>query len=282
MRSGLRFFGSLGLVLVIGGTVAGCGDDDVSDGSAQTGTDASMYEGGTGGKATSGRGGTGGSRPVAGRSGSAGATAGRGEAAGTGGTPSMQGGGGRGSTTAGRGGATAAGGTGGSGPTSLLSDAQIAAVTTAANSGEISLGNLALSRARLAEVRAFGQEMITMHGAAQDRSTSLLQSLNITPVQSNLSATLEQDTQRVAIMLQNAPAADFDLAYVQSQIDIHTQVLQIFDTVLIPSVTSLPLRTDLTLARADVQRHLVEAQALLLVVQAAPPDLDAGTEDAGL
>jgi putative membrane protein len=283
MRSGLRFFRSLSLILAIAGVVAACGDDDDTGSNAQTGTDASMYEGGTGGKPTAGRGGTGGSRATAGRSGgAAGATAGRsGTSAGTGGTPPTQGNGGRGSMNAGTG-AAAAGGTGGSNASTLLTDAQIAAVTTAANTGEISLGNLALGRARLAAVRAFAQEMITMHGAAQDRATVLLQSLGITPVQSNLSTTLEQDVQRVAIMLQNAAAADFDLAYVQSQVDIHAKVLEIFDDVLLPSVTQPPLRTDLILARGDVQRHLTEAQALLMTVQAAPPDLDAGIEDAGL
>jgi putative membrane protein len=283
MRSGSRFFSSLSLVLVIGVTVAACGDDDGTDDSAQTGSDAG-YE--TGGKsASAGRGGAGGSRATAGRSGSAGASvAGRaataGVGAGTGGVPATQGSGGRGTPAAGSGGATAVAG---SGPSAAsLSDAQIAAVTTAANTGEIALGNIAVSRATLPVVRDFAQEMITMHGAAQDRSATLLQSLGITPVQNNLSTTLEQDAQRVAVSLQSALGTDFDLAYIRSQVDIHTQVLEIFDTVLLPSVTELALRTDLTLARGDVQRHLTEAQALLLIVQATPPDFDAGTEDAGL
>jgi putative membrane protein len=162
-----------------------------------------------------------------------------------------------------------------------LTDAQIAAVTTAANAGEIQLGNLALNRARLPEVRAFAQEMIDMHGAAQARSTALLQTLNIVPVMSNLSTQLEQDAQQVATMLQNTSDAGFDLAYVQSQVDIHTRVLEIFDQVLLTSVAEPALKTDLTLARADVQRHLMQAQMLLAFVQSAPSDLDAGTEDGG-
>jgi putative membrane protein len=162
-----------------------------------------------------------------------------------------------------------------------LTDAQIAAVTTAANTGEIQLGNLALARARLPEVRAFAQEMIDMHGAAQARATAVAQTLNIVPTMNDLSTQLEQDAQQVATMLQNTPAAGFDLAYTQSQVDIHTQVLEIFDRVLLPSATAPALKTDLTLARADVQRHLMQAQMLLALVQSAPSDLDAGTEDGG-
>jgi putative membrane protein len=281
MRSGFRFFSSLVIVLALGGAVAGCGDDDDSNSNAETG-DASINEGGSGGQtSTAGRGSTAGSRATAGRSGGAsGSTAGNNANAGSGGVPAMTGNGGRGAT-GGRGGVTPIAGTG-SDAGVQLSDAQIAAVTAAANRGEIQLGTIALSRARLPEVRAFAQEMITMHGAAQDRATALLQSLNITPVDNNLSTQLEQDAQRAGVMLQNAAASDVDLSYVQSQVDIHTRVLAIFDEVLLPSVTELALRTDLTLVRADVQRHLTEAQALLLIVQTAPPDLDAGTDDAGL
>jgi predicted outer membrane protein len=279
MRSASRIFNSLSLMLVITGTVAACGDDD-SDSNAQTG-DASIYDGGGGGKpSTAGRGGSGGSRATAGRGGSA-ATAGTSAVAGSGGVPSVTPMAGRGAA-AGRGGITPIAGTGADAGV-RLSDAQIAAVTSAANSGEIQLGTIALSRAHLEQVLAFAQEMITMHGAAQDRSLALLQSLNLTPVENNLSTQLAQDAQRTGVMLQNAAAADFDLLYVQSQIDIHTQVLQIFDDILLPSVTDAALRTDLSLARADVQRHLAEAQALLLVVRAAPAlDSDGGVEDAGL
>jgi predicted outer membrane protein len=106
----------------------------------------------------------------------------------------------------------------------------------------------------------------------------------ITPVASNLSTSFEQGAQRTSATLQATSAAGFDLAYVQSQIEIHTQVLATFDDVLLPSVTAPALRTDLTLARADVQSHLTQAQALLIVVQNAPPlEEDAGVaEDAGL
>jgi predicted outer membrane protein len=283
MRSSLRFSVSLALVLALGGAIPGCGDDDDTGENAQTGSDASVSESGSGGRtstSTAGRSGSGGTRALAGRSGSAGEAT----VAGTGAVRGGAGGAG-GAMTAGRsaggtGGAQAAGGTGADAG-ARLSDAQIAAITTAANTGEIQLGTLALSRARLAEVRAYAREMIDGHGAAQARSTALLQTLNLVPIQNALSTQLEQDAQRVATMLQNTPDPSFDLAYVQSQVDIHVQVLKIFDSQLLPSVTELALRTDLILARGDVQRHLTEAQALLLIVQAAPPDLDAGTEDGG-
>jgi predicted outer membrane protein len=286
----LRFSTSLVLVLALGGAVAACGDDDDTTDNAQTGSDASVNEGGYSGRSgTAGKSGSGGSRATAGRSGSAGATAGGagGARAGAGGSTAGNGGTAGVATVAGRGASAGTGGsTAGNGGTSgtpgaALSDAQIAAVTTAANTGEIQLANLALNRATIPEVRAFAQEMIDMHGAAQARSTALLQALNLVPVMNNLSTQLEQDAQQVATMLQNTQAAGFDLAYVQSQVDIHTQVLEIFDRVLLPSVTAPALRTDLTLARADVQRHLMQAQMLLALVQSTPPDLDAGTEDGG-
>jgi putative membrane protein len=286
----LRFSTSLVFLLALGGAIVACGDDDETGDNAQTGSDASVNEAGSGGRSsTAGRSGSGGSRATAGRSGSAG-SAGGGARAGTGGSTAGGGGAAGYPTAAGRGGSggtgastAGSGGTGGMGgtPAAALTDSQIAAVTTAANSGEIQLGTLARNRARLAEVRSFAQEMIDMHGAAQARSTALLQTLNIIPVMSDLSVQLERDAQQVATMLQATTDADFDLAYVQSQVSIHTQVLEIFDRVLLTSVTAPALRTDLTLARGDVQRHLMQAQMLLALVQSTPPDLDAGTEDAG-
>jgi putative membrane protein len=267
-------------VLALGGAVMACDDDESTNDNAQTGSDASVKETGYSGRSGgAGRSGSGGSRATAGRSGSAaagygGSTAGGGGAAGVATVAGRGGSGGTGGATAGT------GGTGGT-PGAALSDGQIAAVTTAANTGEIQLANLALMRARLPEVRSFAQEMIDMHGAAQARGTALLQTLNIVPVANDVSTQLEQDAQQVATMLQNTPAADFDLAYVQSQVSIHTQVLELFDRVLLPSVTAPALRSELTLVRGDVQRHLMQAQALLALVQATPPDLDAGTEDGG-
>jgi putative membrane protein len=282
MTSGLRIFGSLSAILLLGATIAGCGDDDDSNASSQSGYDAGPEAGSSGKTSTAGRGGAGGNtRVIAGRGGSTGATAGR-SAAGSGGATPIEGGG-QGGGTAGVGGNIAPPSGGSGSASALLTDAQIAAVTTAANTGEIALGNLAVGRARLPEVRAFAQEMVTMHGAAQSRSSALLETLSTIPVASNLSTSLEQDAQRVSAMLENASAADFDLAYIQSQVQIHTQVLEIFDEVLIPSVSSPAIRTDLSLARADVQQHLTEAQALLVIVQNAPPLADdAGVDDAGL
>jgi putative membrane protein len=275
MQSGLKIFRSLVCVLALGATVIACGDDDGSDENAQTG-DASVSEGGGSGGRTAGSGGT---SATAGRSGG-GATAGRGSTPGTAGVPST-GGGGRGSGIGGSGTGTAGSGFDAG---AKLSDAQIAAVVVAANSGEIQLGTIAVSRAQYSQVRDFAQEMITQHGAAQDRLTTLLQSLTITPIQNDTSTQLEQEAQRIGTMLQQAQVSEVDVAYVRSQVDLHTRVLALFDEVLLPSISELALRTDLTLARGDVQRHLTEAQALLTLVLTLPPPGtdDAGAEDAGI
>jgi len=143
-----------------------------------------------------------------------------------------------------------------------LNDAQIAAVTSAANTGEVNLGMLALTRAQLPAVRAFAQMMIDMHTAAQTRQNAILDALNLEISANPISMQVESDGTQVTQQLNAASASDFDLAYINSQVDIHTKVLNIIDTQLLPNVSSDTLAADLTLTRTEVVAHLAAATVL--------------------
>jgi putative membrane protein len=248
MRSTSRRLISLACALVLSGAIAGCGaDGDNSHENAQIGSDTSGDESG--------------SRAPAVRSGSSDEhrAAGHSDA------------GGAGAANGGTGGANASGGAG-SNEAARLSDAQIGAIATAANNGEIQHGKLALDRAGLSRVRSFALEMINEHSEAQERATDILETLNIAPMPNRVSSRLEEEAQKVATMLKNTPSADFDLAYVQSQVTVHTEVLMLIDDRLLPSATAPALRTDLMTVRTMVARHLEEAQALVVTLQAEGSD----------
>jgi putative membrane protein len=267
----------IGLSLVLLGMLSSaCGDDDDTDTNAQTGaggenTDASVQAGRSGSTATAGRGGSGGTTARAGAGGAGGTTSNAGTAGSSG---SSSGSGGASATTGGRGGTTASAGRGGAGATAgnggtggvtstTLNDAQIAAVTSTANTGEISLGMLALTRATLPAVRTFAQMMVDMHSAAQTRQSAVLGALNLQISGNPISMQLESDATQVTTQLTAAAADQFDLAYIRSQVDIHTKVLGIIDTQLLPNVSAATLLADLTVTRTEVAAHLAEATALL-------------------
>lgn len=259
-------FGRIGLSIALIGTLLGACDDNDDDTGSDTNAqrrdagenpDASVR---TTGRA--GRGGSGGATARAGTGGTGGSTT-----ATTGGTGGTSASGGRG----GAGGTSATGGTGGTagnggigGTTNVqLSDAQIAAFTSTANLGEVSLGMLALTRVMLPAVRDFAQMMISMHTAAQTRQNAVLNTLGLTIAASPLSTQLENDAMQVTAQLNAAAANQFDLAYIRSQVDIHAKVLTIVDDQLLPNVSATALRADLTLTRSEVVSHLAAARVLL-------------------
>ena len=142
-----------------------------------------------------------------------------------------------------------------------LTDAEIGAVTSAANTGEVAQGNAALPKLTNAKASAFATQMVEMHGAAQARQAALLAQKGIVPEENPVSAELKHDSDATLAAL-NGASAPVDQLYVDSQVATHQKVLQIMDEVLIPSATDADLLSELRAARADVKSHLDQAEAL--------------------
>ncbi|HLV21753.1 MAG TPA: DUF4142 domain-containing protein [Polyangiaceae bacterium] len=143
-----------------------------------------------------------------------------------------------------------------------LSDAQITAVTAAANQAEIREAQLAQQKAQSPEVKQFAQMMIRDHTQAQQKQSRLESQLGLAPEQSNLLARLQSDTQSQLQQLQQASGRDFDRTYMQTQMQAHQQLLTAIDQQLLPSVENPELRTQLTQMRATIAHHLERAQAI--------------------
>jgi|GEM_PF-2170676 len=251
-------------------------DDDDSTGSSESpragrsGSSAGRTAGGSGGRG--GAGATTGNGNQGGRGSSRGGRGGDGDEGGAGG---RTGAGGRIGTPGGSGGAGGADDGDDAGVAIIeLNDGQIAEITNVVNTGEISLGMLAVNRAVVPAAQDYAQAMIAMHTAAQERQNALVSSLGITPSTSALSARLSEDAARVRTTLESADALDFDLLYIRSQVDLHARVLLTIDEQLLPNVTEELLRADLLVTRTEVATHLVQAQTLLATLEVG--DTDAG------
>jgi predicted outer membrane protein len=143
---------------------------------------------------------------------------------------------------------------------------------TAANGGEVVLGNQASTQAQDPNVRAFAIRMVTDHSAA-NQALVQLQSLGITATDSDLQRSVATAAQQTLNQLSQRSGASFDATYAASEVVQHQQLLQLLDDVLIPGARDAQLRGELTAERATEASHLVAAEVLI----AAP-----GTPDAGI
>ena len=234
-----RRLGHVWIVAVVAMSVGamGCGDDDDDVGAGGGGRDASVGDDGGAGRAgagsggTSGRGGTGGRSGAGGRSGSGGAGAGSID---DGGLADIE-----------------------------LSDAEVAAVLRAANTGEVEQGELAMMQASNDDVVAYATRMVDEHTAANMRLADLVDAESIEPEENALSEQLTAETMNILAELEDESGMDFDLAYMEAQRTVHAQVLEIADEVLLPSTQNADLRAELQMLRPAVADHLADAEALL-------------------
>jgi Raf kinase inhibitor-like YbhB/YbcL family protein len=112
-------------------------------------------------------------------------------------------------------------------------------------------------------VKAFGQRMVDEHSAANRRLTSELMNLGVTPADSATRRELAMAAAQATNSLWAAPTATFDQVYLQSQVDMHSQVLALIDDVLLPSATGTLLKAEVAGMRMSVVAHLADARTLL-------------------
>jgi putative membrane protein len=143
-----------------------------------------------------------------------------------------------------------------------LSDGDIAAITQAANQGEVDQAKLALKKAKNAKVKKFAQMMIDHHSAAITDQTKLVTSAKITPSSNTLSQQIGSDGATAMTSLQGDSGSDFDRAYIDLQIKEHQDVLTSLDQKLIPNAQNPDLKAALIAFEPKVADHLKRAQAL--------------------
>lgn len=151
-----------------------------------------------------------------------------------------------------------------------LTDAEIVAVTSTANNGEIDMANLATKTATNADVKNFAAMMITQHRDMETKGKALAAKAKITPADNDASTALKSDVQSTITSLKTQKGKDFDKAYMESQVKAHRDVLNLFDNKLLPNAQNGDLRTLLTDGRSHVAAHLAKAEEIQRKLDAAP------------
>lgn len=143
-----------------------------------------------------------------------------------------------------------------------MTDAQIVQSLLTANSLDSAAGAAAARAASSPDVRAFASDMMRDHGALNVRVTDLVNRSMLAPETSLHVATFESMATQSKALLAGKKGADYDLAYIDSEVAMHQSVLDHIDHDLMPQATAAELKPLLDQARASVLAHLERAKGL--------------------
>jgi putative membrane protein len=142
------------------------------------------------------------------------------------------------------------------------SDPQIAAIVVTANQVDIDAGELAKSKSRSNDVKAFAQQMITDHSGVNKAATDLVQKLGVKPEDNPTSQSLKQGGDANLANLKTLKDKPFDRAYIDHEVAYHESVLSALDKTLIPSAQNGELKALLVKVRPAFVAHLEHAKHL--------------------
>lgn len=143
-----------------------------------------------------------------------------------------------------------------------VNDAQIASIVVTANQVDIDAGKLAAAISTNAEVKKFGQLMVTDHTAVNKQAVALVTKLEVTPQDNDTSKSLKAGGEKNIAKLKTLKGAAFDKAYVDQEVAYHQAVLDAVDKTLIPNASNAELKALLVKVRPAFVTHLEHAKHL--------------------
>lgn len=142
-----------------------------------------------------------------------------------------------------------------------LSEGQIVKIIATANKGEIDAGQLASRNSREKPSKAFGQMMVKEHSKNDTKGKLIAKKNMIIPKDSSLNQELMLKSKNTITELKEA-RLNFDKMYIDSQVVMHQDVLNLIDDELLPNAKSEELISFLKETRHHVDMHLEEAKKL--------------------
>src|SRR5262245_53738085 len=106
-----------------------------------------------------------------------------------------------------------------------ITDAQIAHIVVTANQVDIDAGKLAASMGTHADVKKFGQQMVTDHTGVNKQATELAAKLKLTPEDNPTSKSLKAAGEKNIAHLKTLKGAEFDKAYIDNEVTYHQSVI---------------------------------------------------------
>jgi putative membrane protein len=150
-----------------------------------------------------------------------------------------------------------------------LDDATIFAILDNANAAEIESGNLAKDRARTKEVRDFAAMLVQAHTDARSQGKDLATKLGVTPTDPKPDPDTTAFKDQMA-RLRSSPPAEFDRAFLDQQVALHTAVLAALKNTIVPQIKNEELKTLVNGMIPTIEQHRQGAQDLLKKLPTIP------------
>jgi predicted outer membrane protein len=144
----------------------------------------------------------------------------------------------------------------------LWTDARIAAVLSVAAEGQMALGELAQQHAQSLEVRAFADSLVSASQRLLENLTALRATEQIELRDNALSELIEETDQATLDKLEATAAADFDRAYVASQVTGLGYFVMQIDCQLAKFVANPALANLIISTRVTASQHRTDARTL--------------------
>lgn len=149
-----------------------------------------------------------------------------------------------------------------------LNDQQIVEITDSVHDSEIELARLAQEKTDNQQVRQFAAMMISQHEQARQQEAAM----SLGSAESPLSRKLQAKSEATLEELRTKQGADFDRAYLRSQVEGHQEVLDTIRNELRPNAQSSQLQVYLQQLEPKVAQHLEHARQAQQGLQSGTPD----------
>lgn len=143
-----------------------------------------------------------------------------------------------------------------------VDDAQIAAILHAANEADIDGGKAAQKQAANAQVKAYGQRMVTDHTDADKSAKDLFKKINVKPKDNATSDALKSDAKEHMKKMKDMKGAEFDKAYIDHEVTMHQSLLDTIDKSLAPAAKNEEVKGLLGKMRPVIEAHLQQAKQI--------------------
>ncbi|WP_437589951.1 DUF4142 domain-containing protein [Sorangium sp. So ce1000] len=144
-----------------------------------------------------------------------------------------------------------------------LTDEQMLAVLDAANKKEIDEAQLAQTKSKSKDVKAYAKVIAQHHTEAKAKQAKLAKKLGITAADSDKSKQLTDETQQSLEQLKALQGADFDQQFMSIMIKDHQTTLDFLDRKALPNAKSADVKAFIEKdLRPTIEKHLRDAEAL--------------------
>lgn len=150
-----------------------------------------------------------------------------------------------------------------------FTDPEVAMVMRVANLAEVREGELAREKAAEPAVRDFATMMVNDHSTASSKTEAELSKREIVSEDSPLSRQLDAESGAATDRLRGLTGRAFDRAYIDRQVQVHQNLLNLIDTKLMPVTKKKVVKEQLTAMRKAVQEHLAKAQQVAKAIPAS-------------